>query len=254
MEIKINSNYLDKEDDLIQTILKYDSLGEVLFDGNRNQIKIAQLKNFTVAIKSFKVPNPFNMFIYRHFRKPKAQRSFEYAKRLMQNNIGTAEPLAYGINYNSFGLSTSYYVSKFLEADILLGDLIEDSSHPDREVILRQFTRFTYSLHELGIEFLDHSPGNTLIREISPGRYKFYLIDLNRMRFHNNLPLKKRLQNFDRLSNAKDIIQIISSEYAKLIGEDEIYIHEQIMGYSMKQINKRKARQLLKRVIGLKDG
>jgi hypothetical protein len=36
-------------------------------------------------------------------------------------------------------------------------------------------------MHEASINFLDHSPGNTLIVKKSEGKYDFYLVDLNRM-------------------------------------------------------------------------
>jgi hypothetical protein len=36
-------------------------------------------------------------------------------------------------------------------------ELVEVPDYPDHENILRQFTKFTFNLHEKGIEFLDHS-------------------------------------------------------------------------------------------------
>ena len=54
----------------------------------------------------------------------------------------------------------------------------------ENEIILRQFIRFSYLLHQKGIEFLDNSPGNTLIKKNEKGVYDFYLVDLNRMKFH----------------------------------------------------------------------
>ena len=44
-------------------------------------------------------------------------------------------------------------------------ELVEIPDFPDHDTILRQFTRFSFNLHEKGIEFLDHSPGNTLIKK-----------------------------------------------------------------------------------------
>jgi hypothetical protein len=73
-------------------------------------------------------------------------------------------------------------------------------------------------LHEKGIHFLDHSPGNTLI-QINNGDYKFYLVDLNRMEF-KALDFKTRIKNFSRLTIHKSMIEVMSDEYAKCSGED----------------------------------
>lgn len=251
MDIKINADYVNKEDDLIETILQYDSIGEILFDGTRNQIKTAKLKNYTIAIKSFKIPNTFNKVVYKYFRKPKAQRSYEYAKLLLRNNIGTAKPIAYSLNFNSMGLSDSYYISEFLNVDLLLRELITDENYPERTTILRQFTHFTHSLHELGIEFLDHSPGNTLIKKKSPGVYDFFLIDLNRMKFHHKLSLNKRLKNFRKLARNKEVIKIISNEYAKLSDQKEQFIYKKIMSYSFKLDQKMKMKERIKYFLSL---
>lgn len=251
MDIKINADYLNKKNDLIESILKYDSVGDILFDGSRNQIKIAKLKNYTIAIKSFKIPNTFNKVIYKYFRKSKAQRSYEYAKFLSQHNIGTAEPIAYSMNFNSIGLQDSYYISEFLHVDLVLRELIADENYPEREIILKQFTQFTFKLHELGIEFLDHTPGNTLIKKISPGKYNFFLVDLNRMRFHKELSLTERLKNFKKLTQNKEIIKIISAEYANLLGLKEQFVYEKIVSYSYKLNQKKKIKHKVKHLLYL---
>lgn len=251
MHIKISADYGEQEGDLIELISKYDSVGEILFDGKRNQIKIASLNTTKVAIKSFKIPNAFNRIVYKYFRKPKAQRSYEYAEFLLQNNIGTAKPVAYSLNFNAGGLLNSYYISEFLEVDLELRELISNENYPERVTILRQFTRFTHSLHQLGVEFLDHSPGNTLIKKISPGVYEFFLIDLNRMRFHTNLSFEKRLKNFKKLTYDEEVVKIISDEYAKISGQKADFIFEKIMNYSYKLKKKRKMKQKIKHLLSL---
>ncbi len=69
--------------------------GEPLDNGERNSIKIFDLKDKKLNIKSFKVPNVINRITYRFFRKSKAERSFKYAQYLLSKNIGTPTPYAY---------------------------------------------------------------------------------------------------------------------------------------------------------------
>jgi putative AlgH/UPF0301 family transcriptional regulator len=70
-------------------------------------------------------------------------------------------------------------------------------------------------LHESGVEFLDHSPGNTLIKKVAEGKYEFFLVDLNRMNFHDQMDFEQRMKNLSRLTPQKGMIATMSNEYAK---------------------------------------
>ncbi len=183
----------------------------------RNTIKLFTLStNDCINIKSFKVPNIINQVVYSFFRKSKALRSFEYANRLIALNVGTPEPIAYYKSKKLFLFKESFYVSKQLQYDLTYRELTTNLNYPDHENIVRAFVRFTHSLHEKGIHFLDHSPGNTLIKKTHNG-YSFYLVDLNRMRFET-MNMQMRLHNFSRLTKNKAIIEIMSDEYSKCTG------------------------------------
>jgi hypothetical protein len=166
-------------------------------------------------VKSFKTPNVFNSFVYKYIRKSKAKRSFEYANKLIDCEISTPFPIAYIENTNALGLTTSYYISKHVTYDFDFRDLIHKPLFPNRKEILKQFTVFTFKLHENNINFLDHSPGNTLIVEKPEKQYDFYLIDLNRMRFET-IDFNKRMHNFRRLWLSKTMVKIMSETYSKL--------------------------------------
>ena len=187
--------------------------------GDRNIIKTAQLGTLEVNIKSFKVPNLINQIAYCFFRKSKAKRSFNYAQKLLELNIGTPKPLAYYESTTLFLFKKSFYVSEHLNYDLTYRELIHDFNYPDYNNILREFTRFTFNLHQNGVHFLDHSPGNTLIKKADNGSYNFYLVDLNRMQF-GTLDFDTRMKNFAKLSKYKSMVEIMSDEYAKCINKD----------------------------------
>ena len=65
---------------------------EVLQQG-RNTIKKLAIWDQELVVKSFKVPNAFQGFIYKFLRKSKAQRSFEYASSLISKGIDTPKPI-----------------------------------------------------------------------------------------------------------------------------------------------------------------
>ncbi len=204
------------KENLIKTICDFDAIegGE----GNRNIIKIVTVNGLKLNIKAFKKPNAINKIVYKFFRKSKAQRSFEYANKLLELNVGTPKPIAYFEYSSPFLFGKSFYVSEQIDCDLTYRELTKDFNIPDYDAILRAFTRFTYSLHEKNIHFLDHSPGNTLIKKVGED-YQFYLVDLNRMNFEP-MDFETKIKNFSRLTIHKSMVEVMSDEYAKCSGED----------------------------------
>jgi hypothetical protein len=233
MNFKVNPIFENSTESILNTIKMFSSTGELFGNGDRNKIKLFDFNEKKINIKSFKIPNLINKIAYRYFRKSKARRSFEYATILLEKGIGTPEPIAFLENFNILGLKDSYYVSEHLNADLTYRELVEIPNYPDNENILRQFTRFSFGLHEKGIEFLDHSPGNTLIKKNNEGTYDFFLVDLNRMEFHESMTFEKRMKNLCRLTPLKEMVAVMSNEYAKLYKkESEEKIFETLWKYT----------------------
>ena len=244
-ETKVFNDHVKHRNKLTQAIHDFDSFeGGV---GDRNTIKIINIEGVNVNIKAFKIPNIFNQIAYRFFRKSKAQRSFEYAKKLIELGIGTPKPLAF-FEFNTLLLfKKSFYLSEQVDCDLTYRELITDLNYPNYETILRAFTRFTYLLHERGIQFLDHSPGNTLIKK-NGNHYDFYLVDLNRMNF-GELDFETRIKNFSRLTMYKSMVEIMSDEYAKCSGEDYELIFNLMWDTTLRFQEKYHNRMKLKKTI-----
>ncbi|MEW7292726.1 lipopolysaccharide kinase InaA family protein [Aquimarina sp. 2304DJ70-9] len=222
-----------------QTLLKpeirnaidnFEAYEDILGEAERNVIKIVTINDKKYTIKSFKVPNIINQVAYRFFRKSKAERSFSYANKLLKLGINTPFPVAYDLYMSSFLFKRSYYVSDLVDCDLTYRELTTDFSIPDYDKILRAFTRFTFKLHEKGINFLDHSPGNTLIKREGDG-YEFYLVDLNRMQF-GEMDFNTRIKNFVKLTIHESMVKTMSNEYAKCTGEDEKKIFDLMWKYT----------------------
>lgn len=220
MIFEINPDFKPYENDIRAVFQDFETSGVDFIVGKRNKIKLFQVDQNQMNVKSFKVPNLLNQFIYRYFRKSKARRSFEYANVLIEKGIGTPTPIAFQENYSTVGLQSSYYASAHQDYDLTFRELVEVKDFPDEENILRQFTHFCYKMHEAGIEFKDHSPGNTLIKKSPNGEYEFFLVDLNRMNFHDSMSIELRMKNLSRLTPKKEMVKIMSDEYAKISGEN----------------------------------
>jgi hypothetical protein len=164
------------------------------------------------------LPNAINKIAYRFFRKSKAERSYSYACQLTNLGIGTPQPVAFYEFESVLFFGKSFYISHHQNCDFTFRELTFNFNIPNHETILRAFTRFTFKLHENNVNFLDHSPGNTLI-DINQGDYKFYLVDLNRMNFEI-MSFQERLRNFSKLTTHRNMVEVMSDEYAKCINED----------------------------------
>ncbi|MBS1534939.1 MAG: Kdo domain containing protein [Bacteroidetes bacterium] len=233
MYLVVNPRFEAKKPEISGFIENFDQSGKMFVDGKRNKIKLFELSDTTLNIKSFKVPNFINRIAYKFFRKSKAHRSYEFAMRLLENGIGTPEPIAYSESSSWWSMGRSFYVSEQLSVDLTYRELVEIPNYPDAENILRQFVRFTFLLHEKGIEFLDHSPGNTLIKKREGGLYDFYLVDLNRMNFHASLDFETRMKNMSHLTPQKKMVELMSQEYALLYSKKtEVEIAERMWFYT----------------------
>lgn len=220
----IHASYKRFKTEIDAFIFNFKTTGEAFGNQDRNSLKLFNLHGNTVNIKSFKRPNLINTIAYRFFRKSKAQRSFENATTLLDLGILTPKPIAYYEFSDVFSFKDSFYISEHLKCDLTYRELTTDFEIQDHEAILRAFTRFTYKLHENGVHFLDHSPGNTLIKRVDDG-YDFYLVDLNRMHF-GKMDFETRVKNFSKLTIHKFMIHIMSNEYAKCSGEDEAKVFD----------------------------
>jgi len=243
--IIIHSKFTSHSSAITQAINDFDTAGTTVLKGDRNTIKSLKIDGLHLNIKQFKTPNVFNAFVYKYIRKSKARRSYEYGNILTQKAILTPTPIAYFEASSWFGLKQSYYVSQHVDYDFDFRVLIHDLKFPNRVEILKQFTAFTFKLHEQNVNFLDHSPGNTLIVKTDTAQYDFYLIDLNRMRFET-MNMKKRMHNFRRLWLSKAMIQIMSKEYAALSKTPLSEIQSGMLHYS-RQFQKKIDAKKLKR-------
>ena len=98
--------------------------------------------------------------------------------------------------------------------------MIGNKSFPNREQILQAIGLFTARLHQRGIEHQDYSGGNILFNADGS---KIEVIDLNRIRFHQNLSMHKGLKNFERLNIDQQALQMMVTSYAQAMGYDVDY-------------------------------
>ncbi|MBP6549748.1 MAG: lipopolysaccharide kinase [Flavobacterium sp.] len=252
MKIIVHPQYKTQENSILQLVTDFFTEGDLIVKGARNIIKSNVLRDKKVNIKFFQKPGIFKSIIYSFFRSTKAKRSFDYANYLIEHSILTPFPIAYIENRNRFGfLKDSYYICQQIDYDFTIRELIHDPLFPERTVILEQFAKFTFKMHEAKVNFLDHSPGNTLVVKKDSGKYEFYLIDLNRMNF-KNLSIEERMDNFKKMWLSKTMVKVIAKTYAQLSNESEEKLQSILLEKTNQFKRKITKKKYLKRKIGRK--
>ena len=251
MKIYLHPQYKEHEKAILQLVEVFFDEGNLIVKGSRNTIKSNILGGEKVNIKFFKKPGALKSIIYSFFRSTKAKRSFDYANYLIENGIPTPLPIAYIEERNRFGLlGDSFYICQQIDYDFTIRELIHDPLFPERNIILEQFTAFTYKMHEAKVNFLDHSPGNTLIVNKGTEKYDFYLIDLNRMKF-GNLSTEARMDNFKKMWLSKTMVKVVAKAYAKLSNQSEEKLHAILLEKTIQFKRKITKKKYFKRKIGI---
>lgn len=252
MKIIINSNFKSQEKAIVQLVKRFFEEGDLIVKGSRNIIKSNFLAEEKVNIKFFQKPGFLKSIIYSFFRSTKAKRSYDYANYLIANSIQTPQPIAYLEERNGFGLlGDSFYISQQIDYDFTIRELIHNPLFPNRDTILEQFAEFTFKMHEANVNFLDHSPGNTLIIDKGNNLYAFYLIDLNRMKFEK-LSIEDRMDNFKKMWLSRSMIKVVAKRYAELINQPEEKIYAILLEKTLQFKRKITKKKYLKRKIGKK--
>lgn len=245
MNFVLSEVYSQYKNDILNILKNFKDDGVVVGHGNRNVVKYFVVGGLKFNFKSFKQHNIINRHVYKYYRKSKSRRSYEYAQMLLDKGFHTPKPVAFIENHDLIGVTSSYYVSEQLEDIFTLNDALYNPALPDRERIIKDYTKLIFQLHENGIEFIDNAGGNFLIKKENE-TYQFYLVDLNRMNFYQEINISKRLQNFERLTNDAEIIRLISEEYAKLSGTTYDFCSQKIVDFAKKKAFKLKIKRILK--------
>lgn len=194
--------------------------GEVLHDG-RNQIRAFDVGGEHFVVKRYKRPHLFNKIMYSFFRKNKACRAYEHALHLCELGFETPEPVAWS-EYRTDGLvSDIYFISR--RSDFApLSETMKRFPSAETLPVLEAFARFTVRLHEAGVCHEDFNQTNILWEyDSTEGRYRFLLIDINRMKFHAR-PMRpdECMINLRRLSCPAVPFLYILDRYADARGWD----------------------------------
>lgn len=210
MKIVINTKYEGQLGGYLRSIpYRDEQLGRVIYPG-RNTLFHAVENGVDLSIKNFKVPSLLNRIVYTFFRKGKARRSYEHAMELLRLGFLTPDPVAYMEIYRYGLLYRSYYVCLMITD---ANDIRWWGERSDGDAIADGVARLMAGLHTAGVFHKDFTPGNVLY----DSDYRFYLVDINRMKFHET-SRKKLYENFNGINEDFDSLRDLALRYAAIMG------------------------------------
>ncbi len=239
MKYEVNEK---KYSTLIKNIHTHFSQAEETLWDKRNKINILHHEGEILTVKSFKIPHFINKIAYTFFRNSKAYRSYHNSLRILDF---VPKPIGY-VEFFRFGfLHDSYFICQKYEYDFTIREPLLDKDFPNKALLLKQFAKFTHTLHINGIAHLDYSPGNILVKEISENQYEFKIVDVNRMKF-KIYTKKESLESFSKLWAVDEDLKSIIEAYAKLIDMNKEEALSIVLQASQKHKNKKNFKKRLK--------
>lgn len=243
MNSVINPDYRFLEDFLKRLPGCFETEGETIYKA-RNEIKVFQMQDLRLNVKSYRKPIFFNRVVYTFFRRSKARRAYENALRIASMGFQTPAPVAY-FEQNSGGLlDKSWFVSLQCPYSRMFREFA-DSDISGREDIIRAFGVYVAALHRSGVLHLDLSVGNVLFEKDETGIH-FSLIDINRMKFCR-IDRETGCKNFERLRGNTEFFRVLAASYANARGFDPEYCLDRILYYNKRSVRKFKRKGDLKK-------
>lgn len=216
--IHLHPDYKECED-LIRQIPEGKYEPTKTFCNRRNTVELVMCGGKAFVVKRYKRPTWANCLVYTWWRKTKARRAYEYAVEMLARGFETAFPVAY-IEERRWGIfHTGWFVSEYLPYPLLKDVPQMDLPEQEKLQIADDFIHYTASLHEQGILPCDYNSGNIFFHK-EGGRYRFALIDINRMQIGHTPGERQSARFFDQMGVS--ISQAIGAidQYASLRGFD----------------------------------
>ncbi len=209
----------------IKAIINGETKALKTFCNQRNTVYLVNNGNEQWTVKKFKRPTIANCFIYTLFRPSKAKRAFNYAYKLIEKGIATAQPIAYAEESKNGFFHTGWYISRYLPLPSL--NDIENLDETERQKLLTDLARFTAAMHSQGIIDYDYNTSNIFWEKQADGHYLFTLIDINRMRFGS-----KKLINCAIAMTTNALLMEFVEQYCEIRGIDKHKFMELVkLGY-----------------------
>ncbi len=188
---------------------------EILLD-RRNRVGVVALprkdgKKVEIVIKEFRSRGVNRLKSL--FQRGKAFKSWRGAAALVERGIETPPPVAYLEKRKGLFLDQSFFLTERVSGVEEIRFLFPKLPPSELRRLLVSLSLHLSSCHKKGILHRDLSDGNILVTKNKPGRFRFYLIDTNRIRIKKRIGLLKGVKNLIRLGVPLDLQHFFLQHY-----------------------------------------
>ncbi|NIO48633.1 MAG: hypothetical protein GTN73_04225 [Candidatus Aminicenantes bacterium] len=188
---------------------------EILLN-RRNRVGVVALpqedgKNVDIVIKEFH-SRGLNK-LKSLFLRGKAFKSWRGAVALIKRGTETPPPVAYLEKRKGLFLDQSFFLAERVSGIEEIRFLFPNLSPSELRRLLVSLSLHLSSCHKKGILHRDLSDGNILVKKDKAGKFRFYLIDTNRIRIKKRIGLLSRLKNLIRLGVPLDFQRFFLQHY-----------------------------------------
>lgn len=225
----------------------FDSSGKLLYEG-RNVVRSITVDGEELIVKRYRRPHVVQCLSYSYFTTSKAERAYDYARRLRESGFSTPREVAYIELKSNTLLTYSFFVS-LPDYRPPLSQLLR---RPDfSRVCVDQLARFVASLHENGVIYSDLNLTNILYSVDDQEQYQFALIDTNRARFEYPSH-RQAVEDLIRLSYEHDFLKYFAGRYAECRGWDPERTRLEVVDAHSRFLKRHSRYDAIKRALGLK--
>jgi hypothetical protein len=191
---------------------------------------VAEVKFFGVGnflVKSFGWRSVFH-FLISPFRRSKAMRSFLVAQRLLFHRVPTPIPVCV-LEKRCFSfVMENIYITEVVENYITVREYLQRQPEGYRKArsILPFLAEYVRNLHSAGVWHRDLHLTNFLMKFDKHGNPVFYIVDLNRARLFNRLPMWLRIFDIGKMDLHEfraDFIDYYLADAADRTGWERIF-------------------------------
>lgn len=215
---------------------RFASIGREVHHG-RNILKIIDVEELGIGMKEVMVKRYRGLFWfqkldYTFFRKPKCRKAYDNTAELRRRGFDAAEELAVVEVWNHGLFQYAFFVTavgKGLRLDSYVYKLQEQGRTDVVDLVIKEYARLVFRLHQQGVHYRDMNCGNTLCEyDDRTGECHFCLVDTNRTCFHEEgklLPMEVCMSDLILMNPKMGTVEYFIGEYLKQRG---IYSEEKV--------------------------
>ncbi len=215
----VNENFQDLST-FIESLPNETYVAQKTFCNNRNKVVLVETNGHKLVVKKFHKPTDANMLIYTFLRKPKSQRAYEHAQRLLNNGIETPRPIGYATVSHNGIFQYDYYVCEYIDRPTLRSLLESDATEEEKQLMRNDFVDMLVNMHSKRIFMKDNNPSNFLAKK-EDGHYKFAVVDINRMEFGKKPNRKRGMRAFSQTGLPLNVTAEMVEAYCQKMNMDQ---------------------------------